>query len=143
MEKENDYLAKKEDLEIAERNLKTSFQNLNIVGRYSGYFERGMEKNLILAIRKASPSFLITGRGVPRQDLWLFHNRKHFNPGVSIWVRNCFGIFAGSEKNVSKGMFALGLESLPEIIRKPWKIYRIFPYVYFKLLVLFYRIRGL
>lgn len=135
--------AKKEDLETAERNLKTSFQNLNIVGRYSGYFERDMEKNLILAIRKASPSFLLAGRGVPQQDIWLFHNRQHFNPGVTIWIGECFEIFAGSEKNVSKGMFKLGLESLPEILRKPWKLYRFFPYVYFKLLVLFYRIRGL
>ena len=78
-----------------------------------------------------------------RRDKWIARNRKHFKPGIYIWVGNCFEIFAGKERNVSRRTFYLGLESIPEMIRKPWQVFRLFPYLYFKLLVLIYRIRGL
>jgi len=135
--------AQKEDLEQAEKNLKLSFPDLRVVGRYSGYFGREMEKNILLAIRKASPGFLLVGRGVPDQDLWIARNRGSFNPGVYIWIDNSFEIFSGRQRNVSKKVFRMGLESMADIMRKPWKLLRVFPFLYFKLLVLIYRIRGL
>ena len=135
--------AKKEDLEQAEKNLKISFPDLKVVGRYSGYFDKKMEKNIVLAIRKASPGFLLVGRGVPDQDKWIARNRQHFNPGVYIWVDNCFDIFSGKERSVSKQAFNMGMESIVDLPRRPWKIFRIFPFLYLKLLVVMYRIRGL
>jgi N-acetylglucosaminyldiphosphoundecaprenol N-acetyl-beta-D-mannosaminyltransferase len=135
--------SRKEELETAEKNLKISFPELKVVGRYSGYFDKTMEKNIVLAIRKASPGFLFVGRGVPDQDSWIARNRQHFNPGVYIWVDNCFEIFSGKERSISKQIFNLGLESLADILKRPWKIFRIFPFLYFKLLVLIYKIRGI
>jgi N-acetylglucosaminyldiphosphoundecaprenol N-acetyl-beta-D-mannosaminyltransferase len=135
--------SKKEDLEQAEKNLKVSFPDLKVVGRYSGFFDKKMEKNIVLAIRKASPGFLLVGRGVPDQDKWIDRNRQHFNPGVYIWVDNCFDIFSGKERNVSKQAFNMGMEGIVDLPRRPWKIFRIFPFLYFKLLVVIYRIRGL
>ena len=135
--------ARKEDLESAEKNLRISFPELKVVGRYAGYFDKSMEKNIILAIRKASPGFLLVGRGVPDQDKWIARNRKNLNPGVYLWMDNCFEIFSGREKSIPKNLYKLGLESLQGILKKPWRILGIFPYFYFKLLLLFYRIRGL
>ena len=134
--------SKKEELEKAEKNLKTSYPNLKVIGRHSGYFGKQKERDIILAIRKASPSFLLVGKGIRDQDKWISRNRKHFNPGVFIWVDNCFEIFSGKEKNISKRLFKLGLESISGILKKPWKVFRIFPYLYFKILVLIYKIRG-
>lgn len=132
-----------EDLEKVESNLKISFPKLRIVGRYSGYFDNTMEKSIILAIRKASPALLLVGKGVPDQDKWIARNMKDFNPGIYLWINNCFEIFSGREKNISKKIFNAGLETLSETFGRPWKVFRIFPYLYFKLLVLVYRIRGL
>jgi N-acetylglucosaminyldiphosphoundecaprenol N-acetyl-beta-D-mannosaminyltransferase len=135
--------SRKEELEQAEKNLKVSFPDLKVVGRYSGYFDKTMERNIVLAIRKASPGFLLVGRGVPDQDKWIARNRQHFNPGVYIWVDNCFEIFSGKERNISKQVFKMGMESVADLPKRPWKIFKIFPFLYFKLLVLIYRIRGL
>lgn len=135
--------SRKEDLEQAEKNLKVSFPNLKVVGRYSGYFDKTMERNIVLAIRKASPGFLLVGRGVPDQDKWIARNRQHFNPGVYIWVDNCFEIFSGKERSIPKQVFKIGMESVADIPKRPWKILKIFPFLYFKLLVLIFRIRGL
>jgi N-acetylglucosaminyldiphosphoundecaprenol N-acetyl-beta-D-mannosaminyltransferase len=135
--------SRKEELEKGERNLKASFPELKVVGRFSGYFDREMEKNIILAIRKASPGFLLVGRGIAGKDLWIAGHRKDFNPGIYIWVDNCFEIFSGQERSVSKRVFGLGLEAVSDIFKKPWKVFKIFPYLYFKLLILVYRIRGL
>jgi N-acetylglucosaminyldiphosphoundecaprenol N-acetyl-beta-D-mannosaminyltransferase len=132
--------SKKEVIELAERNLKASFPNLNVVGRFTGYFSRQMEKDLILTIRKSDPGFLLVGKGIPDQDKWILRHRDSFSPGVYMSVDNCFEIFAGRDKNVSKRMFHLGMESLQGMMRKPWKIMRLFPYLYFKSLVLYYRI---
>ncbi len=132
-----------EELEQAEKNLKTSFPELKVVGRYSGYFDKPMEQNVILAIRKSSPAFLLVGKGVRDKDKWIDQNRKSFNPGVFLWIDNCFEIFSGKERNVSKRLFNLGLEHLSGIIRKPWKIFGFLYYLYFKFLVLVFKIRGL
>lgn len=135
--------ARKEELEKAESNLRTSFPALKVIGRYSGYFDRTMEQNILLAIRKSAPSFLLVGKGVADRDKWINRNRKHFNAGIYIWVDNCFEIFAGSEKNISKRLFRIGLEYFTDFFRKPWKLFAVFPYLYFILLVVIYRIRGL
>jgi N-acetylglucosaminyldiphosphoundecaprenol N-acetyl-beta-D-mannosaminyltransferase len=134
--------SQKEDLMEAEKNLKVSFPDLKVIGRFAGYFKGNMEDNVILTIRKSSPAILFVGRGVPGKEKWVFRNKKNFNPGVYIWIDNYFEIFSGREKNMSKHLFKLGLESMAGFFRKPWKVFRIFIFFYFKLLVLVHRIMG-
>ena len=134
---------RKEDLEKVESNLRTSFPNMPIVGRYTGNFSREMEKNILVAIKKASPAFVIVGSGVKRTDLWIMKNRDLVNPSIFVDAGNCFEIFSGRRKKVSDALFKMGLESMQGFIRRPWKIFKIFPYIYFKLLVLIFRIRRM
>jgi N-acetylglucosaminyldiphosphoundecaprenol N-acetyl-beta-D-mannosaminyltransferase len=135
--------AKKEELEQAEKNLKISFPNLKVVGRYSGYFDKSMEQNIILAIRKSSPAFLLVGKGIAHRDKWIARNQDGIHPGIYLSADNCFEIFAGTERNIPKKLFRLGLEYLNDIFQKPWKVFAVFPYLYFKMLVLVYKIRGI
>jgi N-acetylglucosaminyldiphosphoundecaprenol N-acetyl-beta-D-mannosaminyltransferase len=132
--------AQKQVLEKAERNLRTSFPALKIIGRFSGYFNQQMEKDVILAIKKSHPSLLLVGKGMKDKELWIFRNRKKFNPGISMWVDNSFEIFSGDEKYISPGVFKAGLEGVSNIFKKPWKVFRIFSYLYFNILLLFYKI---
>ncbi|MBN1697179.1 MAG: WecB/TagA/CpsF family glycosyltransferase [Spirochaetales bacterium] len=132
----------REDLMEAEKNLKVSFPDLKVIGRFTGYFKGKMETNVVLSIKKSSPSLLVVGKGVAGKEKWIFRNKKNFNPGIYIWIDNYFEIFSGREKNISKNLFKLGLESMAGFLRKPWKIFRIFIFIYFKLLVLVHRIMG-
>ncbi len=132
--------AKKEDVEQAERNLKASFPDLRIVGRFSGFFTKEQERNILLAIRKASPSLLICGTGLGGREKWILRHKKDFNPGIYIWADNCFEIFSGKEKQPSKTLFALGLEQLTRLKKHPLKVFRIIPYLFFLLLLLIYRV---
>jgi N-acetylglucosaminyldiphosphoundecaprenol N-acetyl-beta-D-mannosaminyltransferase len=135
--------SRREDLMEAEKNLKVSFPTLKIIGRFTGYFKKDMEKKIVLTIKKSSPSLLVVGKGVPGNEKWISKNKNEFNPGVSIWIDNYLEIFSGKEKNISKKMFKIGLENMSGLLRKPWKIFRIFSFIYFKFLVLLYKILEL
>ncbi len=132
--------SRKEILETAEENLIGSFHGVRVVGRYYGYFPREIEGNIVTAIKKSSPSLLLVGKGASGGDKWLLRHKKDFNPGVSLWVGNCFEIFAGKDSQPSKKLHSVGLGGLTGIWRKPWKVFYTFPYLRFFLLTLIYRI---
>ena len=90
--------SRKEDIERAERNLRDSYPNLRLVGRFSGYFPKPAEKQVLMAIKKASPSYLMVGSGLPGKDLWILRKKRELNPGVYIWVGDCFEVFSGKRK---------------------------------------------
>ncbi len=130
------------DLQTSTDNIRTSFPKLKIVGRHSGYFSQSVGQNIVLAVRKASPSLLLAGKGIPGKSKWILKNRKHFSPGIYLWSGDCFDIFSGKKKRISSKAFDKGLEFLPSLIKKPWRIFRVFLYFWYLLLLLVYRIRG-
>ena len=139
------YLAgsKPAELQITTNNLRDSFPGLSIVGRYAGFYKREVEEDMVLAIKKASPSLLFVGNGVPGRSNWLSKNIKNFNPGLFLWCGNCFDIFSGKKIKVSKKSWENGSFALLELIRKPWKIVMVFPHMYYLLLLLIHRIRKI
>ena len=132
--------SRKEILETAEENLIGSFHGARVVGRFYGYFPREIEGNIVTAIKKSSPHLLLVGKGTAGGNKWLLRHKKDFNPGISLWVGNCFEIFAGKERQQSKKLHAVGLGGLSGIWRKPWKLFAVFAYLWFFLLLLVYRI---
>jgi N-acetylglucosaminyldiphosphoundecaprenol N-acetyl-beta-D-mannosaminyltransferase len=90
--------ARKEDIERAERNLRDSYPRLRMVGRFSGYFSKTAEGQVLMAIKKASPSFLMVGSGLPGRDLWVLRKKRELNPGVYVWVGDCFEVFSGKRQ---------------------------------------------
>ena len=147
LEKQNQslYLAgsKPAELQITTKNLRDSFPGIGIVGRYAGFYKREVEENMVLAIKKASPSLLLVGNGVPGGSNWLSKNIKNFNPGIFLWCGNCFDIFSRKKKKISKKSWDSGSFAFWEFFRKPWKIVMIFPHLYFILLLLIHRIRNI
>lgn len=131
------------ELQITTNNLRDSFPGLGIVGRYAGFFKTEVEENMILAIKKASPSLLLVGNGIPGRSNWFSKNMNNLNPGIFLWCGNCFDIFSGKKKKISKKSWENGSFAVWEGFRKPWKVIMIFPHIYYLLLLLVYKIRKL
>jgi N-acetylglucosaminyldiphosphoundecaprenol N-acetyl-beta-D-mannosaminyltransferase len=132
--------ARKAVLEVAEENLRGSFHGIRVVGRFYGYYPKSVEGDIVTAIKKSAPSMVLVGSGVPGRDKWILKHRKDLNPGISLWGGNCFEIFAGRERQVSRRLHAAGLGVLSGITRRPWRLGGIFPYLYYLVLLLGYKI---
>jgi UDP-N-acetyl-D-mannosaminuronic acid transferase (WecB/TagA/CpsF family) len=51
-----------------------------------------------MAIKKAAPSFLMVGSGLPGKDLWILRKKRELNAGVYLWVGDCFEVISGKRK---------------------------------------------
>ena len=132
--------ARKAVLEVAEENLRGSFHGIRVVGRFYGFFPRTVEGDIVTAIKKSAPSMVLVGSGVPGKDKWINRHRRELNPGISLFGGACFEVFAGREKQVSRSLHAAGLGVLSGIGRRPWRLAIVFPYLYYLVLLLGYKI---
>lgn len=133
---------KQHTLQTVFNNMRISFPGLNIVGRYTGYYTQKMEENILLAIKKASPSLLLAGDGLKGSDKWINSRKTSFNPGIYMCCSECFAIFSGKKKKGSRESWEKGTEIVPEVVRNPFKIFRIFLRIHYWFLLLIYRISG-
>jgi N-acetylglucosaminyldiphosphoundecaprenol N-acetyl-beta-D-mannosaminyltransferase len=127
-------------LKRAERNIRHTFPQLRVVGRFIGAFKRQDEPALLQAIRKASPSLLLIGRGVRGGERWIARNNARLNSGLRLWCSDLFEIFAERKKRPSRAVFDRGLEWIGLCFQNPVRIFRLFPYFYYKFLLILYRI---
>jgi len=132
--------AQSKSLKIAERNMKHTFPKLRVVGRCTGDFKRAEETTILTAIRKAGPSLLLVAKGVPGDERWLARNKGNFGPGIQIWCSDLFDVFAKRKHRPGKKTFERGLEWVGYTLHNPLRIFRIFPYLYYKILLLFYKL---
>jgi len=126
---------------LAESTLKATFPGLKIVGRYTSRFPEDREKDIITAIKKASPTLLLAGKGLKKQHLWIFGKQSQLSPGLSIWEQSCFDVFSGKRSKPDDRFFSRFFSAFGRIIVHPWRVLRIFRYMYFFLLLLIERIR--
>ena len=131
---------KKKILLRAEKYIHQTFPRLHIVGRYAGYFKRQEEAILTQAIRKAAPSLLLTGKGVRGEERWIAKNNAILGNGLRLWCSDLFDVFAERKKHPSRATFENGLEWIGYCFQNPLKFLRIFPFIYYKLLLLFYKL---
>lgn len=131
------------DLNTAASNLRGSYPKLPIVGRCAGFFPVSYESNIILAIHKASPALILAGKGLPGKEKWLYAHRKQLGPGLSLWCGDCFDVFAGRRQRPSREAWSKGTDYLPNLFRKPWRLVRIPVYLWYLMVLLYYKARGL
>jgi N-acetylglucosaminyldiphosphoundecaprenol N-acetyl-beta-D-mannosaminyltransferase len=140
--------SRRESLMAAERNVRATFSGLRIVGRYVGYYPKTSEADIVEAIFKAAPTLTLLSDGVSGADMWYYRRRKKFTlgknekdcPRIFLYYKDCFGIFSKRKRRVSEDLFNKGLELLPEIVRNPFKIFLIFPYIWYLIVLLWYKI---
>jgi N-acetylglucosaminyldiphosphoundecaprenol N-acetyl-beta-D-mannosaminyltransferase len=128
-------------IQRAERNLKSTFPGLRVVGRFAGRYPKQLELSIVEAVKKATPSLLLVGAGVPGREKWIPRNLAHFNSGIYLWCSDLFEVFAERRSKPSKALFRSGLEWLPFLARQPWKVYRGFIFLWYNVLLLVARLR--
>ncbi|HOX30923.1 MAG TPA: WecB/TagA/CpsF family glycosyltransferase [Spirochaetales bacterium] len=129
-------------IQKAEVNIKSTFPGLRVVGRYAGRYPKPMEGAIIEAVRKSTPSLLLVGNGTPGRERWIPRNLSRFNAGLYLWCSDLFEVFAKRHGKPSRELFDRGLEWLPYLLRRPWKAYRIFVFLWYEILLLAARLRG-
>jgi N-acetylglucosaminyldiphosphoundecaprenol N-acetyl-beta-D-mannosaminyltransferase len=123
-----------------EKNIRQTFPRLRIVGRFPGSFRRQEEPTIIMAIKKASPSLLLVGKGVRGEERWIAKNNLALGNGLRLWCSDIFDVFAERKKHPSRTAFEYGLEWIGYCFQKPVKFLRIFPYMYYNILLLVYKL---
>ena len=131
---------KKRILEKAEKNIRDTFPSLRVVGRFPGSFKRQEEPVIIEAIRKASPSLLLVGEGVRYGEHWIARNSSRLGKGMRLWCSDLLDVFGERKKRPSRTVFGLGLEWVGPCLKNPFRMLRIFPFAYYNLLLLVYKI---
>jgi len=127
-------------LKRAEKNLRQTFPRLRIVGRFVGNFKHQEEPTILQAIRKAAPSLLLVGKGVKGGEAWIARHDFQLNHGLRLWCSDLFDVFAERKRHPSQKIFELGLEWVGYTIHSPIKLFRLFPFMYYSLLLLVYKI---
>ncbi|MDR3019854.1 MAG: WecB/TagA/CpsF family glycosyltransferase [Treponema sp.] len=121
-------------------NIRQTFPKLRVVGRYPGYFKRQEESTIIKAIKKASPSLLLVGKGVRGRERWIAKNNLSLSKGMRLWCSDIFDVFAEKKRHPSRGAFNSGLEWIGYCFQKPYKFLRIFPYMWYNSLLVIYKL---
>ncbi len=127
-------------LKKAENNIKQTFPNLRIVGRYIGRFKKQDEPVILEAIRKAGPSLLLAGKGVRGREKWLAKQQNALNPGLRLWCSDILEVFAEQKKRPTHAVFDKGLEWVGFCLKNPFKIFRFFSYIRYNILLLVYKL---
>ena len=121
-------------------NLKNSFPELRFVGRHQGKWTKDRENDILMAIKKSSPTFLLAGRGIKGNDLWLHRHKDDFNPGIVMWNKNCYEIIGGRKHKPSETAVSRFFRNMAKSLFLPWRWVRIFRQIWFWILLVCVRL---
>ena len=130
----------KKTLTKTEHNIRDTFRNLRIIGRYVGYYPKSVENDIVEAIFKAQPSLVLLSDGIKEKNCWAYRRRNRFSSSIFLYYKDAFGIFSERVKRVSEKTFDRGHEIWFEIMHNPFKIFLIFPFLWYILCLIWYRL---
>lgn len=110
--------------ELACKKIKERFRHIEVKGYHHGYFNQDEEIDIIESINKLKPDVLFVALGAPRQEKWIYNNRKKLKAGVAIGVGGSVDIWAGTAKRAPMIYQKLGLEWFYRLIKEPWRYKR-------------------
>jgi N-acetylglucosaminyldiphosphoundecaprenol N-acetyl-beta-D-mannosaminyltransferase len=131
---------KPETLAQTEKNIKQTFPGLKIVGRFPCPIKKHIELTIVEVIRKSAPSLLLVGQGVHGRERWIAKNSSRLNSSLRLWCSDLYSVFAKRRRHPSQAAFDRGLEWIGYCIRNPFRIFRVFSFIHYIFLLLFYKI---
>lgn len=122
---------RKKTVMTAEKNVRSTFKTLQIVGRCVGYYHKSIEDDIVQAIYKACPSLVLMSEGIKEKDCWSYNRRNRLNSSIFLFYNDAIGIFSDRKKRISEKTFNHGTEFLHELAKKPLRIVLIFPFIFY------------
>ncbi len=119
-----------------QNRLLTMQPELRIVGARDGYFRPDEEGEIIAEINRLSPDFIWIGLGTPKQQDWIYRNKKQIARGVLFAVGFAFDVNAGSKKDAPHWMQRRGLTWVFRLFSEPRRL--AMRYLRYNSLFLFY-----
>ncbi len=108
--------------ELAKKNIKEKYPNINICGTQNGYFEN--EKEVIDKINAISPDVIFVCLGFPKQEIFMSKYKNIINAKVMLGLGGTLDIIAGNKKRAPEFFINLKLEWLYRLIKEPKRIVR-------------------
>ena len=130
----------KKTLSKAEHNIRDTFRNLRIIGRYVGYYPKNVENDIVEAIFKAQPSLVLLSDGIKENNCWAYRRRNRFSSSIFLYYKDAFGIFSERIKRVNEKTFDKGHEIWVEVFHNPFKIFLIIPFIWYDLCLIWYKL---
>ena len=130
----------KKTLNKAEKNIKDTFRNLRVIGRYGGYYPKSVEDDIVEAIYKAQPSLVLLSDGIKEKNCWSYKRRNRFSTSIFLYYKDAFGIFSERVKRVKESTFNKGHEIFVEVLHNPFKIFLLLPYLWYIIVLVWYRL---
>ncbi len=107
--------------------IRIDWPGLTIAGAYSPPFKNSFsaqdDREMINAVNKAAPDVLWVGMTAPKQEKWLFKNRRNLNIKFAGAVGAVFDFYSGRVKRSNPFFQSLGLEWLPRLICEPRRLW--------------------
>ena len=127
-------------LSKAEHNIRDTFTNLRVLGRYIGYYPKNVEGDIVQAIFKAQPSLVLLSDGIKEKNCWAYRRRNSFSSSIFLYYKDAFGVFSERVNRVSEKTFNKGHEIYYEVAHNPFKIFLLLPYIWYKTVLIWYRL---
>ena len=129
-----------EEIHAIEQNIRNTYPDLKIVGRFSGFFNKQQEQAIQIAIRKANPDFIFVGSGLYINEVWLYEIKHKLNPAILFWSRKVMEALAMQRNRYPKSALRAIAQSIGAYIRRPWRIYRFFVFLVYIIAVIITRL---
>jgi N-acetylglucosaminyldiphosphoundecaprenol N-acetyl-beta-D-mannosaminyltransferase len=116
-----------EVLSLIEKKFHEQYPNLEIAGTYSppfGDWSDEKNRNMLDIINASNADVLWVGMTAPKQEKWVYKNRKHIDVPVIGSVGAVFDFFAGTQPRAPGWIRTIGMEWLVRIIREPKRMWR-------------------
>lgn len=122
------YLGSSDDTlqKIVER-LQEEFPVIEVCVFSPPFRKRFNDEESLVMIQKVNdfkPDVLFVGMTAPKQEKWLFHNRKNLDVNVVCAIGAVFDFYAGTVKRPGAFWINIGLEWLPRLINEPRRLWR-------------------
>jgi N-acetylglucosaminyldiphosphoundecaprenol N-acetyl-beta-D-mannosaminyltransferase len=113
-----------ETIEEAAKRLQQQYPKVKIVGFRNGYFGADENREVIEAIRAASPDLLFVARALTNQEPWLAKYKHELGVPVMMGVGGSFDVIAGKVKRAPVLFQKFGLEWFYRLLHQPTRLKR-------------------